>query len=166
MSYLARLHPPFKHTAIGLATQLRGLKKNPRTQKKSKDKAKDSPTENRPSRGQRQECSKPRPRTKDTGASVFLKKNFQVSKKGTQKTSSQIFREVFGVFLHNFTGSKNSAVLEPKTGQFSRSLDFKAKDLNFEAKAKAKDFKTCPRSKGRSRGLHLCLEYKSNLLLN
>ena len=42
-----------------------------------------------------------------------------------------------------------SAVLEPRTGQFSRtwSLEAKAKDLTFEAKAKY--FKMCPR------GLHL-----------
>ena len=35
-------------------------------------KARNSPSENRPSRSQGQECS--RPRTKDTGASVFQKK--------------------------------------------------------------------------------------------
>ena len=34
-----------------------------------------------------------------------------------QKLSSQIFREVSGVF----NGTKNSAVLEPRTGQFSRT---------------------------------------------
>ena len=44
----------------------------------------------------------------------------------------------------NFNNSKNSAVLEPRTGQFSRTrgLEAKAKDLTFEAKAK--DFKMCP----------------------
>ena len=38
-----------------------------------------------------------------------------------------------------------------RTGQFSRTwgLVAKAKDLTFETKAKAKDFKMCPR------GLHL-----------
>ena len=43
----------------------------------------------------------------------------------------QIFREVSGVFQQNFNGSKNSAVLEPRTGQFSRTKGFeaKAKDL-------------------------------------
>ena len=44
----------------------------PRTQKKSE--AKDSLSEDRPSRGQGQECS--RPRTKDTGASALEKKRF------------------------------------------------------------------------------------------
>ena len=60
---------------------------------------------------------------KDTGASVsknifkiikaiskkkFFKIFFQaISKKRTQKRSSRIFREVFGVFQHNVNGSKN-----------------------------------------------------------
>ena len=42
--------------------------------KKSEAKAKDSLSEDRPSRGQGQEFSRPRPRTKDTAASVFQKK--------------------------------------------------------------------------------------------
>ena len=45
-----------------------------RTQKKSEAKAKDSLSDNRTSRGQGQECSRPRPRTEETGASVLLKK--------------------------------------------------------------------------------------------
>ena len=36
-----------------------------------KSEAKDSPTEDRPSRGQGQECSRPRPKTKDTSASAL-----------------------------------------------------------------------------------------------
>ena len=73
------------------------------------------------------------------------------------KNSSQIFREVSGVFERNFNCLKNSAVLEPRTGQFSRTWGFeaKAKDLTFEAKAK--DFKMCLRGQGRPRGLHLGL---------
>ena len=102
---------------------------------------------------------------KDTGANVFKKKalkNFfqAISKKSLQKffsgekrlkkfffrrspieenkkRSLQIFREVSGVFQQNFNGSKNSAVLKPRTGQL-RTLGFEAKD-----------FKMCPR------GLHL-----------
>ena len=45
--------------------------------KKSEAKAKDSLFEDRTSRGQGQECSRPRPRTKDTGASVLRKKSLQ-----------------------------------------------------------------------------------------
>ena len=42
--------------------------------KKSETKAKDSPSEDRTSRGQEQKCLRPRPRTRDTGASVLKKK--------------------------------------------------------------------------------------------
>ena len=48
---------------------------------------------------------------------------------GKQKRYLQTFREVSGVFQQNFNGSKNSAVLEPRTGQFSRTWGFEAKDL-------------------------------------
>ena len=43
------------------------------------------------------------------------------SNKGKEKRYLQIFREVSGVFQQNFNCSKNSAVLEPRTGQFSRT---------------------------------------------
>ena len=77
------------------------------------------------------------------------------SKWGKQKRCLQICREISGVFQRNFTCSKNSAVLEPRTGQFSRPRTW-----GFETKAK--DFKMCPRGRGRPRGqgrprgLHLC----------
>ena len=53
-----------------------------------------------------------RPRTKNTGANILQKKVFKfffqtISKRGKQKTSSQIFCEVSGVFLHN---SKNEQI--------------------------------------------------------
>ena len=54
--------------------------------------------------------------------------------------------EHFSADLQNFNHSKNSAVLEPRTGQFLRTW-------GFEAKANAKDLKMCPR--GRPQGLHL-----------
>ena len=66
------------------------------------------------------------------------------------------------IILHNYNGSNNSAVLEPRTGQFSRTGGFEAKanDLTFEAKAE--DFKMCPRERpqgqGRPRGVHLWQE--------
>ena len=125
-------------------------------------------------RGQGQGQTLSRPRIKDTGAGVLQKKeglqnffssdlkkkvfkNFFQAKKvfknffqaistwEKQKRSSQIFCEVSGAFQQNYNGSKNSAVLKPRTGQFSRSWGFKAKD-----------FKMCPRVQGRPRGLHLC----------
>ena len=69
---------------------------------------------------------------------------------GKQKRYLQIFREVSGVFQQNFDDSKNNAVLEPRTGQFSRTWGLEAK---------AKNFKMCPRGRprgqGRPQGLHL-----------
>ena len=105
-------------------------------------------------------------KAKNTGASVskiyifkaISKKGLQKSfsgdlQKRTQKRSSKIFREVFGVLQHNFNGAKNSTV-------FLRTGGFEAK-----AKAKAKDFKVCLRGQKRPQGLHLCLVYNSILLL-
>ena len=63
-----------------------------------------------------------------------------------KKVYLQILREIYGVFEQNFNNSKNSAVLEPGTGQFSKTWGFEAKDLTFETK----NFKLC--SRGRSRG--------------
>ena len=66
--------PVFRHKIRGgventrLEAEAKDTKKNPRPR------AKDSLSEDRPSRGQGQECSRPRPRTKDTGASVLQKK--------------------------------------------------------------------------------------------
>ena len=140
----------------------------PRTQKKSEAKAKDSLSEDRHSRGQGQECS--RPRTKDTSASALQKqkqvltKNFQAIKK---KVFTKIFRAIstkkqfpknFSSAPRNFNNSKNSAVLEPRTGQFSRTWGLKAKDLTFEAKAK--DFKMCRRGRPRGQGRPLVFNSK------
>ena len=57
-------------------TRLEAEAKDP---KKSEAKAKESLSEDRPSRGQGQECSRPRLRTKDTAASVLQKKGLQKS---------------------------------------------------------------------------------------
>ena len=117
----------------------------------AKAKAKDSLSEDRHSRGQGQECSRPRPRTKDTSASALQKKKKKVftkifqanpppKKKGLHKNFSgdlqkkKVFTKIFQAistkkrFLKNFSSapqnfnnSKNTAVLEPRTGQFSRT---------------------------------------------
>ena len=91
-----------------------------------------------------------------------------LSKKKKKKVFTKIFQAIstkkrfpknFSTAPQNFNFPKNSAVLEPRTGQFSRTWGLEAKDLTFEAKAKAKDFKICPRGRprgqGRPRGLHL-----------
>ena len=69
--------------------------------------------------------AKAKAQDQDTGASVLQKKkgsskNF-FRRFPIQKRSSQIYREGFVVFQENFKGLKNSAVLEPKAGQFSRT---------------------------------------------
>ena len=131
--------------------------------KKSEAKAKDSLSEDRYSRGQGQECSRPRPRTKDTSASALQKKKKKVFTEIFQAISTKKrFLKNFSTAPQNFNNSKNSAVLEPRTGQFSRTWGLEAK---------AKDFKICPRGRprgqGRPRGLHLCfLCFGSYILLS
>ena len=78
------------------------------------------------------------------------------SPKKKKKVFTKIFQAIstkkrfpknFSSASQNFNSTKNTAVLEPRTGQFLRICGLEAKDLTFEAKAK--DFKMCPR--GRSR---------------
>ena len=73
------------------------------------------------------------------------------SPKKKKKVFTKIFQAIstkrrfpknFSSAPQNFNNSKNTAVLEPRTGQFSRTW-------GLEAKAKTKAFKMCPR------GLHL-----------
>ena len=134
-----------KYSARFLAeveSRTQGSRPRPRTQKKSEAKAKDSLSEDRHSRGQGQECSRPRPRTKDTSASALQKKkkkkglhknlsgDLQKKKRKEKKVSTKIFQAIstkkrflenFSSAPQNFNNSKNSAVLEPRTGQFSRT---------------------------------------------
>ena len=130
-----------------MESRVQGSRPRPRTQKKSK--AKD-----RKARGQELE----------TGASVLRKKRslkffsddlqkkkvFKVFFSGhlqlrkTKKVFANIPR--FLAFSNKIsTIQKNSAVLKPRTGQFSRTRGFeaKAKDLTFETK----DFKMCCRGR-------------------
>ena len=87
----------------------------PRTQKKSE--AKDSLSEDRHSRGQGQKCSRPR-----TQAQVLSKKKKKVFTKIFQAISSKKrFPKNFSSAPQNFNNSKNTAILEPRTGQFSRT---------------------------------------------
>ena len=90
-----------------------------------------------------------------------LHKNFsgdlhKKKKKKKKKVFTKIFQAIstkkrfpknFSTAPQNFNFPKNSAVLELRTGQFSRTWGLEAK---------AKDFKICPRGQGRPRGLHLC----------
>ena len=64
-----------------------------RTQKKSEAKAMDSPSKDRHSRGQGQECS--RPRTKDTNASVLQKKFFKNFSQAISKKKNRLQKNFF-----------------------------------------------------------------------
>ena len=86
---------------------------------------------------QGQTLSRPRPRTKDTSASALRKKkglhkNFlgDLKKHKKKKVFTKIFQAIstkkrfpknFSSAPQNFNNSKSSAVLEPRTGQFSRT---------------------------------------------
>ena len=141
-----------------MESKTQGSRPRPRTQKKSEAKAKDSPSEDRHSRGQGQECSRPRPRTKDTSACALqIKKKrssqkfFRRSPRKKKKVFTKIFQAIstrkrfpknFSSAPQNFNSSKNTAVLEPRTGQFSRTWGLeakaKAKDLTFESRTSSR----------------------------
>ena len=82
--------------------------------KKSEAKAKDSLCEDRHSRGQRQECSRPRPRTKDTSTSALQKK--KVFTKIFQAISTKkLFQKIFQALPKILTIQK--IVLSSSRGQ-------------------------------------------------
>ena len=93
------------------------------------------------------------PRTQSASALQKKKKKKVFTKIFQAISTKKRFPKNFSTAPQNFNFPKNSAVLEPRTGQFSRTW-------GLEAKAKAKDFKICPRGRprgqGRPRGLHLC----------
>ena len=142
----------------------RGAVEDTRLEAKAKTKAKDTKKirgqgQGQPFRGQT--LSRPRPRTKDTSASALQKKKKVFSKIFQAISTKKRFPKKFLSASQNFNNSKNSAVLEPRTGQFSRAWGLKAKALTFEAK----DFKMRPR------GLRLwCsgypLVFRMNLILS
>ena len=88
-----------------------------------------------------------------TQALVLSKKKKVFTKIFQAISTKKRFPKNFSSNTQICNNSKNSVVLESRTGQFSRTwgLEAKAKDLTFEAK----DFKMCPRGQGRPRGLHL-----------
>ena len=101
----------------------------PRTPKKSEAKAKDQ--------GHKRKCS---PKGLHKNFSGDLKKKRSSKKFFKRSPRKNVFQKNFSSAPQNFNNSKNSVVLEPRTGQFSRTWGLEAK---------AKDFKMRPR------GLHL-----------
>ena len=132
-----------KDSTPEVESRTQGSRPRPRTPKKSEAKAqaKDSLSEDRHSRGQGQECSRPRPRTQAQVLSKKKKKKKVFTKIFQAISTKKRFPKNFSSGPQNFNNSKNTAVLEPRTGQFSRTWGLEAK---------TKDFKMCPR------GLHLC----------
>ena len=64
---------------------------------------------------------RPRPRTKDTNASVFLRKKvLEIFFPSISKKKNDLEKHV-SANLQNFNHSKNSAVLELRKGRFSRT---------------------------------------------
>ena len=145
---------PLWLTEVESRTQ--GSRPRPRTQKKSE--AKDSLSEDRLSWGQGQECS--RPSTKDTSACALQKKGLH--KNFSSDLLKKRFPKNFSTAPQNFNNSKNSAVLKPRTGQFSRTWGFeaKAKDLTFEAKV-LKNVSSRPRTSSRTPPLMIKMEVSS-----
>ena len=141
-----------------------GSRPRPRTQKSLRPRT--DPLEAKAKdQGHRRKCSSKKKRKKRSSKFFFrrsqkkgLEKIFSGRKEfffrqspieENKKRSSQICREVSGVFLQNYNSSKNSAVLEQRTGQFSRTRGFKAKDLKMCPRRR-------PRDERRPQGLHLC----------
>ena len=129
------------HKARG---QGQGHKKNPRPRPRTtfpRTDTLEAKDRNARGQGQGQECSRPRPRTKDTKRKCSPKKKnsqrfFRRSpkKKKKKKKKKKVFTKIFQAIStkkrfpknfstapQNFNSPKNSAVLEPRTGQFSRT---------------------------------------------
>ena len=128
------------HKARG---QGQGHKKNPRPRPRTALPRIDTlEAKDRNARGQGQ-----RPRTQ---AQVLSKKKKRLHKNFLGDLQKKRFPKNFSSASQNFNNSKNTAVLGPRTGQFSRTSGLEAKD-----------FKMCPRGRprgqGRPRGLHLWL---------
>ena len=114
-------------------SRTQGSRPRPRTQKKSE--AKDSLFEDIHSQGPRTGILE----AKDQGH----KRNCSPKKRSSQKffkrsPQKNVFPKNFSSTSQYFNNSKNSAILEPWTGQFSRTWGLEAK---------AKDFKMCPRGR-------------------
>ena len=103
-------------------TQARG--QGQRHKKISKPRPRTDPLESKAKdQEHRRKCSQKKRSSKilfrQKSSSKFFFRRFPL--KENKKRSSQIFCEVSGALRQNFNGSKNSAVLEPRTGQFLRT---------------------------------------------
>ena len=93
-----------------MESRTQGSRPRPKTQIKSE--AKDSPTEDRPFRGQGQECSRPRPRTQ---AQVLSKKKRSSPKFFRRSPKKNVFQTIFQA-LHKIS-TIQKIVLSSNQGQ-------------------------------------------------
>ena len=101
----------------------------PRTQKKSEAKAKDSLSEDRHSRGQGQECS--RPRTKDTSASALQKKKKRSSQKFFKRSPQKnVFQKIFQA-LHKILTIQKMLLSSSRGQAYFRELRPRGQGLDF-----------------------------------
>ena len=122
---------------------------------KKKSEAKDRLFVDRASWGQRPrtqfwKCS-PEEKIGHLAGNAHFLRNFGRSPKEKVIEPETEFKVTLSLISFRFHESKNSAVLEPRTGHYRGLVSFAAKDLSFAAKTK--DFNMCPR------GLHLCHVY-------
>ena len=100
------------HVIYGDGVEDTRLEAKAKNTKKSEAKAKDSSSEDRPSRCQGRNARGQGHRRKCSPKKKIFKIFFQaIFKRGKQKRSSQIFCEVSGVFLHNFKNEQIPTII-------------------------------------------------------
>ena len=133
-------------------SRTQGSRPRPRTQKKSEAKAKDSLSEDRHSRGQGQECSRPR-----TQAQVLSKKKKRSSQKFFKRSPQKnVFQKIFQALHKILTIQK--ILLSSSRGQ----ANFRGLEAS-RPRPRTMCPRGRPRGQGRLRGLHLCYLYHSHV---
>ena len=110
--------PNMAYTTVQAIRHTRGGVEDIRLEAKAKD-TKKIRGQGQPFRGQT--LSRLRPRTKNTSASALQKKKKVFTKIFQAISTKKRFLKNFSSAPQNFNNSKNSAVLEPRAGQFSRT---------------------------------------------
>ena len=138
-----------------MESRTQGSRPRPRTQKKSEANAKDSLSEDRHSRGQGQECS--RPRTKDTSTSALQKKKRSSQKVFKQSPQKNLFQKIFQA-LHKIL-TIQEVVLSSSRGQ----ADFQGLDLRGQG---LQNVSSRPRTSSRTPPLVISRFFKSFQRMN
>ena len=115
-AWLAKVPERILHVAPRDGVEDTRLEAKAKDTKKSEAKAKDSLSEDRHSRGQGQECSRPRPRTKDTSASALRKKKKVFTKIFQAISTKKTFSKKIFQALHKIL-TIQKIVLSSRRGQ-------------------------------------------------